>query len=432
MVSADFAQAAVLCPAEVGEAEFAIGAAATGPQGALYVSGELEVTARLVRWSVDLYRLTDETLAKLETLGYDAAGFALGPALPGLALVGFALYETNPELSKLLAPGLVANLQSEMYDNPWLQEALTRMAPDLVQGGAFSLSILLGPGGPLALTALSGGSWPTGDYQSSIAGLLTLAGHAGMLQDTGDFDATATGDTAPVGLASDQFLRNIYLQQQLSHDTAQVQVITVMHDGKPSYVVQIPGTQDWALKRGDNPVDLSTNIQLEAMAGSTKMQQAVADAMTKAGIKPGDPVMLTGHSQGGITAAAMVTDPNLHFNIKSVVTAGSPIGNYHIPGNVSVMSLEEKQDIVPKLDGADNPDQPNWVTVTRDLGTGSPTLPGHDLGSAHSTENYTQTGHDVDSSTAASIAAWRAANTDFFTSGDQTGSAQRYQISPTR
>lgn len=35
--------------------------------------------------------------------------------------------------------------------------------------------------------------------------------------------------------------------------------------------------------------------------------------------------------------------------------------------DISVMSLEHAQDVVPKLDGVDNPDRPNWTTVTREL-----------------------------------------------------------------
>lgn len=441
VVSGDLAQAVVLCPVEVAEAEGAIVAAATGPSGALWASGELEVSARFIRTSVATYTLIDEQLANLEDLAYDAGGFLLGASLPALALLGalgYAGLQGNPQLKALLdklgveAPTL-EDLQETIYDNPWLAEALTRMAPGLVQGTTFTLASLLGPQGIAALIAASGGNWPTTDYPSAISGLLALAGLAGQLQDTGNFGVDRVpGDPKPLTITEENALATIFDQQrQLGADDGQVQIIEVAHPphGEPTYIVQIPGTQDWSPSRGDNPVDLTTNVNLMAMGGSTVMEQQVADAMTKAGIDPGDPVMLTGHSQGGITAAAMASDPAMQerYNITSVVTGGSPIGQFDIPEDVSVMSLEHDQDVVPMLDGADNPDEPNWVTVQRELSDAEGTKDGQrGPGAAHGLENYRTTGADADASDDESIEAWRQRNEQFF---DGDSSASRYQIS---
>ena len=76
--SADLAQAAILCPVEVAEVEAALAAAGIGPSGALVTSTGMEVTARLVRGSVTAYQFTDDQLAALADLGWDAAGFTLG------------------------------------------------------------------------------------------------------------------------------------------------------------------------------------------------------------------------------------------------------------------------------------------------------------------------------------------------------------------
>lgn len=441
VTSGDIAQAVVLCPAEVAGAEGAILAAATGPSGALWAGGELEVTARYLRTSVSAYRLVDEKLARLEELGTDAAGFALGLALPGLALLGGGAYlaaKGNPQLQALLdALGVeeptVDDLQATLYDNPWLLEALTRMAPSLVQGTGFSLASLLGPAGIAALVAASGGRWPSTDYPSAIAGLLSIAGLGGLLQDTGDFRVDRVpGEPESIDIDSSSIVRTIFEQQRLlGADPGQVQVITVTQpDGSRSYVVQIPGTQDWGGTRGDNPVDLTTNVNLMAMQGSTVMQQQVADAMAAAGIGPDDPVMLTGHSQGGITAAAMASDPDLRsrYNITSVVTAGSPIGRFDIPDDISVLSLQHDQDVVPKLDGADNPDRASWVTVDRELSDAEGTVEGvRGPGAAHSLPSYAATGAQVDASDSATLEQWREQNQQYMT-GDAT--ATRYQISP--
>ena len=157
------------------------------------------------------------------------------------------------------------------------------------------------------------------------------------------------------------------------------------------------------------------------------METQVADAMSRAGIGPDDPVMLTGHSQGGITAAAMASDPALRdrFHVTSVVTGGSPIGHYDIPEDVSVLSLEHAQDVVPRLDGTDNPDRPSWVTVSRDVSDD----PGaeRDLAAAHGTAGYARTGAEIDVSSDASIEAWRETNRAFL---DGEATATRYQVVP--
>jgi hypothetical protein len=441
IASADLAQAAVICPVEVGEVEVALGLASSGPTGAVTTSVEMEVLARLVRSSITAYEFTDAQLAALVEKGFDVAGFALGATAVPLLVGGVgALALTNPLLlAELGAAGyldrdaLAGELQATIYDNPWMEEALTRMAPGMVQGGMFSTL------GPFWSVALSGGEWPTTDFPSAVSGLINLGNVFGAFQDSGTFHTEPVdGYEQPIDLTSDHFLSNIFSQQGnlgAAESAGQVQVIAIEHPGLvASYVVQIPGTQDWSPFRTDNPVDLTTNVALEAMAHDTKMQQAVREAMEDAGIPPDAPVMLTGHSQGGITAAALTADPDFRdrFNVKSVVTGGSPIGRIDIPDDVSVLSLEHDQDVVPKLEGKDNPDRANWITVRRELSdaegaldTGSP-----GLGGAHSTSNYATTGHDIDVSTAATIERWRAENAEFFTPGaDQPATATRYQIS---
>lgn len=441
MVDGDILQAAVLCPGEVAGVEAAIDAAATGPDGALWTGGELEVTARFLRLSVTTMRETDERLAQAEELLWDAAGWAAGAAAPA-ALAGLlALAAGNPALAALLIANkdqLLSDLQTTAYDNPWLLEALTRMAPGMIQGGAFSLSALL-PGGPLALMALTDGNWPSGDYASSIAGLLALAGKGGMLDDTGDFTVDPVEDSmTPIDMSSAHALESIFTQQGVlgqKGNEGQVQIIKVDNGtGTPSWIVQIPGTQVWDPSRGDNPVDLTSNVQMMAMPDQTVIEREVAEAMARAGIKDGQPVMLTGHSQGGITAASLASDPDIlaRYDIRSVVTGGSPIGRFDIPDDISVMSLEHVQDVVPKLDGADNPDRPSWTTITRELSDAE----GTDKGqrgpmAAHSTPNYAATGAHADASGDAGLEKWRHDNAVFFDDdGGDDPVGTRYLISP--
>ncbi len=150
--------------------------------------------------------------------------------------------------------------------------------------------------------------------------------------------------------------------------------------------------------------------------------------MDEAGIRPGQPVMLTGHSQGGIIAATLAADPDFRarYDVESVVTAGSPVARFDIPPSVSVLALEHDQDVVPMLDGRENRDRPNVLSVGRDIepseltvttphtGGQSTTL---ELGATamHDNRLYAETGALVDSSTDPSVQAWRADQQKFFT-----------------
>ncbi|MCK5892239.1 MAG: hypothetical protein P1U38_13315 [Aeromicrobium sp.] len=426
----DVWQAAVLCPGEVAAVQVAIVEASSGPDGALWAGGEVEVTARYLRVAVDVYRFADATLAAGEEALWTAGGWTFGAVLPVAAVGAAGVLITNPELVMLLLGDkdeLLNEVEELAYDDPWLLEALTRMAPGAVQGTSFTLAALV-PLGPLALMGLTRGRWPSGDYETSVAGLAALARNLGHLRDTGEFGVAAAGGPSDLRIDERHAVETIFDQQAVTsaHD-GRIQIIT-LEGHPPSYVVQIPGTQDWSSQRGDNPVDLTTNVAL--MAGDdTVMAGLVADAMREAGITPGAPVMLTGHSQGGITAMTMAADPDLQreFSITSVVTGGSPVGRIDVPDGVSVLSLEHTQDVVPMLDGADNPDRPEWTTVRRELSDaegGGGDAADRGPGGAHSLDNYAATGAAADASHDSSLERWRDDNRSFFGSGQ----AQQYQI----
>ena len=80
--------------------------------------------------------------------------------------------------------------------------------------------------------------------------------------------------------------------------------------------------------------------------------------------------MLVGHSQGGMVAAELAGELNRdhEFTVTHVVTAGSPIGLSPVPSSISVLSLENRGDVVPELDGSDNPARSGWLTARVDQG----------------------------------------------------------------
>lgn len=63
-------------------------------------------------------------------------------------------------------------------------------------------------------------------------------------------------------------------------------------------------------------------------------------------------IMLVGHSQGGMTAADIASDPEFlkNHNITDVVAFGSPIDTTNIDRDVDVLELQHVTDIVPRLD----------------------------------------------------------------------------------
>lgn len=88
--------------------------------------------------------------------------------------------------------------------------------------------------------------------------------------------------------------------------------------------------------------------------------------MAQAGIPSGAPVMLVGHSQGGMSAAALAADSDFRarFNVTQVVTAGAPIARFDVPDSVQVLAVENSHHLVPQLDGGANPDRANVTTMT--------------------------------------------------------------------
>jgi pimeloyl-ACP methyl ester carboxylesterase len=90
-------------------------------------------------------------------------------------------------------------------------------------------------------------------------------------------------------------------------------------------------------------------------------------ALADAGVGPHVPVLLVGHSEGGIVAVNAARDAAAsgRFRVTHVVTAGSPVGTIaaDVPSGVQVLALENTADVVPGLDGVPNPDLTNVTTV---------------------------------------------------------------------
>lgn len=154
-------------------------------------------------------------------------------------------------------------------------------------------------------------------------------------------------------------------------EDGEVRIVQVQQpDGSSAYIVNIPGTEDWGATGGDQGRDLTSNLRV--MAGqSSSAQEAVALAMQRAGIPADAPVMLTGHSQGGMLAIALASDPGFmaRYNVSNVMTAGSPVDGVSVDPRVNVLQVQHAGDVVPQLDlggirsDTSAPEQPANISV---------------------------------------------------------------------
>ena len=113
-------------------------------------------------------------------------------------------------------------------------------------------------------------------------------------------------------------------------------------------------------------------------------------------IPEGAQVMFMGHSQRGIVAAALASDAQTaKYDVRGVLTYGSPVGRIDIPEGIKVLSVEHLQDPVPRTDGTEGPDTVDRTTVfrepsVRELEELSPNAP-LTVTDAHSAEVYLTT-----------------------------------------
>ncbi|KAB8295624.1 alpha/beta fold hydrolase [Bifidobacterium avesanii] len=134
-------------------------------------------------------------------------------------------------------------------------------------------------------------------------------------------------------------------------------------DGTVNWLVTIPGTDGML----DSPFGWLQNVELMSddpdMRREADSARMVVEAMRQAGVGKDDAVTMIGHSQGGIVAATVASDFKDDYNIRHIVTCGSPIANHPVPERTWVTSVEDQDELVSNLDGARNPLRDTWLTV---------------------------------------------------------------------
>jgi hypothetical protein len=205
-------------------------------------------------------------------------------------------------------------------------------------------AVLGGIGVPPWLVALPG--IDAGHDGGVAAGALTVAAMGAMF---GMFRETPVAvdrvSTQPLGGSPTG------VQERLDRipEVNQVRIEKYEADGMPPrFTVYVGPTETFSPYADGEPWDSTSNTYGVAglQAGSFR---AVELAMAEAGIQPGDEVVLTGFSQGGLVATMVAASGD--WNIVGLETHGAPAGNIPLPPGLAGMAIRNTDDLVPALAG---------------------------------------------------------------------------------
>ncbi|MGI5213472.1 alpha/beta hydrolase [Plantactinospora sp. CA-290183] len=390
----DLVASAVLNPDGFARIEAGLLRALDGPQGLTALSVGFGQRAIALRTVVASYQAVDEERARtIETLRW-ALGYGLGTGIKAAAVGPLTLLPLVPPLTAGLLIGDDVDWEQLVTDHPGMIDTLVGLGPGLIS----SL-----PGAPM-VGDVPGAADLLGEFYDDGTYSVTEPDINGTGSNT---DASDLMVNPPRGFGDLIAGLNYRNGEADAGEPDQIDVRVIMHpDGSRAYLVDIPGTKEMNMPWGaDSPFlnDMGTNIHVLG-GDTTSRQHAIAEALRMAGASADDPVMLVGHSQGGMVAAQAAQDTAsgaFPYNVTHVVTAGSPIGNTDIPAGVQVLALENAHDIVPHLDATENPDRPNHTTATFDDQNGS-------IGDNHGTRQaYLPAAQALDGSTDPSVQAYR-------------------------
>ena len=434
----DVVASAILDPGSAAHFEKLLLEALDGPHGLMQAALSVAGQGLKLQTAAQAYEMTD----RLTKESLDGLHWFEGATSPiwGPYVLPVLLLHAGGSIAFDLATGRdhdpMAALNRYITDHPGLIQEAFAMAPglvtmfDLTAGrtpvGSFVESYLVAHGkNPFPLTAAQGASLIAVLYPDGKPHVDSLGVDNGMRHEP------------PRGLGD--LMDNLRYRGSVpdgGHDPVQpdrpgqIDVMVIekrMPDGtiQKSYVVDIPGTRNFMdLPGQQNPDlnDMATNIR--ALGGdTTSYELGIKQALAQAGASRDAPVMLVGHSQGGIVAmrAAHNFVSSGDYNVTNVVTAGAPVADISVPSNVQVLSIQNSHDIVPHLTPHNNPDQPNWTTVTVDQQNGG-VLQNHSV-----RDVYQPAAQRLDAGSDPSVAAFKQSAAPFF-DGDQ-GTTYAFQVS---
>lgn len=347
---------------------------------------EAEATILAIHTAAEAYRQAEQGISEtfgglLDFFGY-VTGRAFALSLPVLIPVGVAVAATASATVTLLDVTGLDTVIAQHFGID-LSQTAAAVKEDLIRlafensdaTGAVIEHVLPGfvlgfMGLPPTLLDIDADHtlWPH-DSGSMTAWVLAGASMFGLLLPS-DVEVWRAAGITPAATQPPRDIDELYVREAGRHrgvDSGQVRIEEIASpDGSTRYIVYIPATTDWSPEPGPNTTDLTTNVQ--GMAGNdTVMREMVRQAIADAGIGS-EEVMLVGYSQGGITAGSLAADPEFlaDVNVTALVSVGAPISDFAIDESVEVLSIEHEQDLVPDLDGNENPATDKWSTITVD------------------------------------------------------------------
>ncbi|CUR60665.1 conserved hypothetical protein [metagenome] len=341
LADVDLLASSVLSPATFAAAEVAVLAATTGPDGILTESVGWEADALAIRGVVAMFQERD-TLAEqsVDLLDY-ALGRLVGTTLPVVALAAapfLALPQTRG-VSQRLGRDSLAWLET----HPGATRHLLNGTGGMLDG--------LGRGGLLA--------HPTPqDAATTLAPLLGCEGPARISPHE------APRQVVPrtvADLVSNLSLVNGSAEAPQPDGAITVQRLTAPAGGA-RWILYAPGTDDRHPFHGGDAVRDLGSIAANAAGLPSTYGDGLYQALRTAGVGRDEPVLIVGHSLGGMLA---INQLHRHpdYAITNVVTLGSPIAGQDIPSGVRVLSLENRGDLVPLALGERNEPTAQHVTV---------------------------------------------------------------------
>ena len=368
----DLLESALLSPRSFAEAELTVLDATTGPDGVLVesVGWETDAAADPARGDAPSRRPTrwSRRPSRSSTTRSGApSGFALGGRAAGAwcrAWSGLSRTPRSESLTPLQAAARAAaatepsGCEAWVAEHPWLLEHLANGGGGLVDGfwSGITGQPVVGPDGGLLFHPT------TEDAAPLLAGLYPDDGAPQVVSPRRPAPHGPGDRACPSSLAEllahlrrgQPALRRPGLPRQRHHRGA---------DGRRARRAAARGLPARHRRHADHAVRAATTTSgtcrptsPRSGGASTTYAEGILAAMAEAGIGPGEPVALVGHSQGGIMAAWLAAHQDT-YPISAVVTAGSPVaGLGPFPEGPTSLSLENRGDVIPLTEGEANPD----------------------------------------------------------------------------
>ncbi len=134
----------------------------------------------------------------------------------------------------------------------------------------------------------------------------------------------------------------------------------------------------------NDPWNATSNIEL-ARTTSAASLVAVTKALADAGVSRETPMVVTGHSQGGLIALALADSGR--FRLEGVITVGTPAGIIGDTHGVPTIHLIHPNDPVPPLGGVVAPTSTTWIIESETRGA---------LFDVHHNSSYVSSARQVD------------------------------------